>query len=82
MSCTSRPSNDLRLTHGRRSRQPPHQPEPDGEPHAHLELHRRRGGEVLACLLAFPGAPEELAEAEMPVGSERAHPAQLASALR
>src|SRR6266508_2529632 len=41
--------------------------------HAHLAVHRRRGGEVLLRLLALARAPVELAEAEVAVGDERAH---------
>src|SRR6266851_2959604 len=41
--------------------------------HAHLAVHRRRGGEVLLRLLASAGAPVELAEAEVAVCDERAH---------
>ena len=43
------------------------------EAHAHVAVHRRRGGEVLAGLLALARAPVELAEAEVAVGDERAH---------
>jgi hypothetical protein len=41
--------------------------------HAHLAVHRRRGGEVLLGLLSLVRAPVELAEAEMAVGDEGAH---------
>src|SRR2546427_4468948 len=41
--------------------------------HPHLAVHRRRGGEVLPRLLAFAGAPVELAEAEVAVSDEGAH---------
>src|SRR5262249_26867557 len=41
--------------------------------HAHLAVHRRRGGEVLLRLLALVCAPVELAEAEVAVGDEGAH---------
>ena len=44
------------------------------EPHVHLAVHRRRGGEVLLRLLALARAPVELAEAEVAVGDEGAHP--------
>ena len=44
------------------------------EPHLHLAEHRRRGGEVLLGLLSLAGAPGELAEAEVAVGDEGAHP--------
>ena len=47
------------------------------EPHVHLAVHRRRGGEVLLRLLALARAPVELAEAEVAVGDERAHAARL-----
>src|SRR5437773_6574703 len=40
------------------------------EPHIHLAVHRRRGGEVLLRLLALTRAPVELAEAEVAVGDE------------
>src|SRR5215469_2650964 len=43
------------------------------EAHIHLAVHRRRGGEVLARLLALARASAELAKAEMAVGDERAH---------
>src|SRR2546422_10622603 len=43
------------------------------EPHVHLAVHRRRGGEVLLRLLTLAGAPVELAKAEVAVGDERAH---------
>ena len=43
------------------------------EPHVHLAVHRRRGGEVLLGLLALARAPVELAEAEVAVGDEGAH---------
>jgi hypothetical protein len=33
--------------------------------HLHLAVHRRRGGEVLLCLLALARAPGEFAEAEV-----------------
>src|SRR5262245_8685665 len=41
--------------------------------HAHLAVHRRRGGEVLLRLLAFTRASVELPEAEVAVGDEGAH---------
>src|SRR5262249_24369786 len=44
------------------------------EPHVHLAVHGRRGGEILARLLSLAGACEELTEAEMAVGDERTHP--------
>src|SRR5215467_13931244 len=44
------------------------------EPHVHLAVHRRRGGEVLTGSVAPPGAPVELPEAEVAVGEERVHP--------
>src|SRR5262245_39157124 len=43
------------------------------ESHVHLAVHRRRGGEMLLCLLALARAPVELAEAEVGVGDEGAH---------
>src|SRR2546422_8502765 len=43
------------------------------EPHVHLAVHRRRGGQMLLRLLALAGAPEELGEAEVAVGDEGAH---------
>jgi hypothetical protein len=46
--------------------------QPEG--HAHLAVHRRRGGEVLLRLLALARAPVELAEAEVAVGDERCNP--------
>src|SRR5205823_14570121 len=48
------------------------------EPHVHLAVHRRSGGEVLAGLLLLARAPTELAEAEVAVGDEGAHAARLA----
>ncbi len=49
------------------------------EPHAHLAVHRRRGGEVLvgpltSTLVAL--VPVELAEAKVAVGDDRAHAAR------
>src|SRR4029450_10052891 len=41
--------------------------------HAHLTVHRRRGGEMLLRLLALAGAQVELAEVTVAVGHERAH---------
>ena len=41
--------------------------------HAHLAVHHRRGGEVLARLLALACAPVELAEAEVAVSHQRTH---------
>src|SRR5262245_20981814 len=41
--------------------------------HAHLAVHRRRGGEMLLRLLALARAAVELAEAEVAVGDEGAH---------
>src|SRR5262249_39981008 len=41
--------------------------------HAHLAVHRRRGGEMLVRLLTLARAPVELAEAEVAVGDEGAH---------
>ena len=41
--------------------------------HAHLAVHRRRGGEVLLRLLALARALVELAEPEMAVGDEGSH---------
>src|SRR5262245_4110148 len=43
------------------------------EAHVHLAVHRRSDGEVLVRLLPLSRAPEELAEAEVAVGDERAH---------
>jgi hypothetical protein len=43
------------------------------EPHVHLAVHRRGGGEVLVGLLALARAPVQLAEAEVAVGDEGAH---------
>src|SRR4030095_15460160 len=45
--------------------------------HPHLAVRRRRGGEVLAGLIALARAPVELAEAEVAVGDEGAHAARL-----
>src|SRR5262249_42543602 len=47
------------------------------EPHLHLAVHRRRGGEVLVRVLPLARAPVELAEAEVAVGNEGAHAARL-----
>jgi hypothetical protein len=44
------------------------------EPHVHLAVHRRGGGEVLLGRLMVAGPPVELAEAEVAVGEKRAHP--------
>src|SRR5262249_2408888 len=44
--------------------------------HAHLAVHRRRGGEMFSGLLALARAPVELAEAEVAVGDEGPTPAQ------
>src|SRR6266849_4307477 len=52
------------------------------EPHVHLAVHRRRGGEVLLRLLPLARAPRELAEAEVAVGDERAHAAWLGERQR
>src|SRR5262249_30063237 len=41
--------------------------------HAHLAVHRRGSGEVLAGLLTLSRAPVEFAEAEVAVGDERSH---------
>jgi len=40
----------------------------------HLAVHRRCDREVLLRLLPLAGAPEELAQAEVAVGDERAVP--------
>src|SRR5262249_45229740 len=50
--------------------------------HPHLAVHRRRGGEVLVCLLTLARAPVELAEAEVAVGDEGAHAARLGQSQR
>src|SRR6266851_1403826 len=50
--------------------------------HAHLAVHRRRGGEVLLRLLSVAGAPVELAEAEVAVGDEGPHAARLGERQR
>src|SRR5215471_18967805 len=52
------------------------------EPHVHLAVHRRRGGEVFLCQLAFACAPIELAEAEVAVGDEGAHAARFGQRKR
>ena len=44
------------------------------EPHVHLVVHRRCGGEVLPGLIALVCASVKPAEPEMAVGDERAHP--------
>jgi hypothetical protein len=74
------------LTLGRRKCQ--HQPDPghpreanhisasavlQPEPHVHLAVHRRGGGEVLLSLLPLAQPPVELAEAEVAMGDQRAH---------
>src|SRR5215831_3401778 len=41
--------------------------------HAHLAVHRRRGGEMLPGLLALVGTAVKLAEAEVALGDEGAH---------
>src|SRR5262249_20354819 len=43
------------------------------EPHAHLVVHRRGGGQMLARLRAVACAVVELAETKVAVGDERAH---------
>src|SRR5262245_37985947 len=45
------------------------------EPHVHLAVHRRRGREVLARLVALARAPVELAEAGVTVSDEGPHAA-------
>src|SRR5262245_55713737 len=45
--------------------------------HPHLAVHRRRGGEVLLCLLALARAPVQLAETEVTVRDEGTHAAWL-----
>src|SRR5215831_5916418 len=50
--------------------------------HPHLTVHRRRGGEVLARLLALARARAQLPEAEVAVGDERAHAARLGEGQR
>src|SRR5436190_18611983 len=57
----------LRLTHLRLGLLQP-------ELHAHVAVHRRRRRDVLLGLLALAGAPKELAETEVAVGDEGAHP--------
>src|SRR5262249_13805449 len=52
------------------------------EPHVHLAVHRRRGGEVLARLFALARARAQLPEAEVAVGDERAHAARLGEGQR
>src|SRR5215467_2901427 len=47
------------------------------EPHIHLAVHRRRGGEVFARLFALARARAQLPEAEVAVGDERTHAARL-----
>src|ERR1700730_5961701 len=41
--------------------------------HAHLPIHRRRGRDVFAGLVALTCAPVELTEAEVAMGDEGAH---------
>src|SRR5881396_2020739 len=43
------------------------------EPHVHLAVHRRCGGQVLLGLFLLARSPEQLAEAEVAVGGEGAH---------
>src|SRR5262245_53471531 len=52
------------------------------EPHIHLAVHRRRGSEVLLCLVALAHAPIEPAEPEVAVGDEGAHAARLGEGQR
>src|SRR5215467_13446873 len=52
------------------------------EAHVHLAVHRRREGEVLLRLLTLARACEQLAEAEVAVGDERAHAARLGERQR
>src|SRR6266508_2222821 len=52
------------------------------EPHVHLAVHRRRGGEVPLRLLALARSTVERAEAEMAVGGERAHAAGVGECQR
>src|SRR6266851_6318914 len=42
--------------------------------HPHLAVHRRRGGEMLTRVIPLVCSPVELAEADVAVGKERAHP--------
>src|SRR6266446_3462954 len=42
--------------------------------HLHLVVHRRRGGEMLTRVIPLVCPPVELAEADVAVGKERAHP--------
>src|SRR5258708_32723435 len=50
--------------------------------HVHVVIHRGRGAEMVARLVAFARAPVELAEAEMAVGDERAHAARFGKTQR
>src|SRR5262249_43320498 len=50
--------------------------------HVHLAVHRRRGGEVLARLLALARARAQLPEAEVAVGDKRAHATRLGEGQR
>ena len=50
--------------------------------HAHLAVHRRRGGEVLARLLGLARLRVQRAEAELAVGDERTHAVRLGESQR
>ena len=50
--------------------------------HAHVAVHRRRGGEVLLPLLPFACASGELAEAEVAAGDKGPHAARLGKCQR
>jgi hypothetical protein len=52
------------------------------EPHVHLAVHRRGGGEVLLGLLVVARPPVQLAEAEVAVGDEGAHASRLGDSQR
>jgi len=43
------------------------------EPHVHLAVHRRRGGQVLSGLLQLARAPKEPGETEVATGDEGVH---------
>jgi hypothetical protein len=50
--------------------------------HVHVAVHRRRGGEVVAGLIPFARAQVDLAETEVAVGDEGAHPEPLGDGQR
>src|SRR5215470_4509823 len=50
--------------------------------HPHLAVHRRRGREMLLCVMPLPRPPVEPAEAEVAVSDDRTHPEILGGCQR